>query len=482
MIKETVLKLLLRIIITLCLFPICALANITDGRFGSNQIFDVQYSINNGVLNASNFIAPFDSNFVTVNTQPGQYFQFIDNGNGDYGLGLYNSNNTLDRIIHASGTITALGDDVIFYLGSGFFGNVITPSAGYSNGDSITANVIENPDNNTLQNYTWASLVPLAAGQVAGVLALPSSQDTQLSMMRNAIALKQAFNLQSAKIAQGLTFDCTQFNQNNSCVSFIGTRTDSHGFDANVGALILAYQPTQQFRFGGYIDQSMGSSSAGGLTLKRGNPGYGLFGVWSENNDGTGFQLRVAMNRDKIDIETQRDAIGSSESGLGQSDIQSKGILLELSQGFSLSGDWNARPYVGFRKTTNTRDSYTEYATASVTAPLSYQRLTQNTETLITGLTLGHVFSANTFLSLTAGVEHDMHNSIDRYQATNQDIGIVDSIDLDSNKRKTRPMASIAVNHLIDNIQRIGVVFLHRREAFESATTNSVFVQYALGF
>ncbi len=46
--------------------------------------------------------------FVTVNTQPGQYFQFIDNGNGDYGLGLYNSNNTLDRVIHATGSITAL--------------------------------------------------------------------------------------------------------------------------------------------------------------------------------------------------------------------------------------------------------------------------------------------------------------------------------------------------------------------------------------
>jgi hypothetical protein len=478
------LKLLLRIITTLCLLPLCALANITDGQFGSNQIFDVQYSINNGVLNASNFIAPYDSNFVTVNTQPGQYFQFIDNGNGDYGLGLYNSNNTLDRVIHASGTITALGDDVIFYLGSGFFGTVITPSEGYSNGDSITANVIENPDNNTLQNYTWASLVPLAAGQVAGlnIQSVPSVQDTSLSMMRNAIALKQAFNLQSAKIAQGLTFDCTLFNQNNSCVSFMGTRADSHGFDANVGALILAYQPTSQFRFGGYIDQSMGSSSAGGLTIKRGNPGYGVFGVWSQNADGIGFQVRVAMNADKVDIETQRAAIGSAESGLGQSDIQSKGILFEVSQGFAVSTDWIARPYVGYRKTSNTRDSYTEYVSASVTAPLSYKRLTQNTETLTTGLTLGHMFSTNTVLSLTAGVEHDMHNSIDRYQVTNDDIGIVDSIDLDTNKRKTRPMASIAVNHLIDNIQRIGVMFLHRREAFESATTNSVFVQYALGF
>lgn len=460
----------------------CALANITDGRFGSNQIFDVQYSINNGVLNASNFIAPFDSNFVTVNTQPGQYFQFIDNGNGDYGLGLYNSNNTLDRVIHNTGTITALGNDVIFYVGSGFFGNVITPSAGYSNGDSITANVVENPDNNTLQNYTWASLVPLAAGQVAAAQALASSQDTRFSMMRNAIALKQAFNLQSAKIAQGLNFDCTQFDQNNACVSFVGTKADSHGFDANVGALILAYQPSEQLRIGGYIDQSFGSSSAGGLTMKRGNAGYGVFGVWSENSQGTGLQLRMAMNVDKIDIETKRDVIGSAESGFGQSDIRSQGFLFELSQGFSLSTDWIARPYVGYRKTTNTRDRYTEQATTNVSAPLTYKRIQQNTETLMTGLTLNHVFSAGTFISLTAGVEHDFHHSIDRYQAINQDIGSIDDIDLDANKRLTRPIASLSVNHLIDNIQRVGLMFLHRREAFESATTNSVFVQYSVGF
>jgi len=460
----------------------CALANITDGRFGSNQIFDVQYSINNGVLNASNFIAPYDSNFVTVNTQPGQYFQFIDNGNGDYGLGLYNSNNTLDRVIHATGTITALGNDVIFYLGSGFFGNVITPSAGYSNGDSITANVVENPDNNTLQNYTWASLVPLAAGQVAAAQSTPSGQDTWYSMMNNAIALKQAFNLQSAKIAQGLNFDCTVFDQQNTCVSFIGTRADGQGFDANVGALILAYQPTQQIRFGGYVDQSFGSSSTGGLTMKRGNPGYGAFGIWSESNDGTGFQLRFAMNTDKIDVETRRDALGSSEPGFGKSDIRSHGFLLEVSQGLALSADWIARPYVGLRKTTNIRDGYTEEASTSVSSPLSYQRVKQNTETLITGLTFGHRFSANTSISLTGGVEHDLHHRIDDYQATNQAIGTVNTINLDTNKRLTRPMASFSVTHMIDKIQRIGVMFLHRREAFESATTSSAFVQYSLGF
>jgi hypothetical protein len=79
-------------------------------------------------------------------------------------------------------------------------------------------------------------------------------------------------------------------------------------------------------------------------------------------------------------------------------------------------------------------------------------------------------------------VEHDLHHRIDDYQATNQAIGTVNTINLDTNKRLTRPMASFSVTHMIDKIQRIGVMFLHRREAFESATTSSAFVQYSLGF
>lgn len=77
--------------------------------------------------------------------------------------------------------------------------------------------------------------------------------------------------------------------------------------------------------------------------------------------------------------------------------------------------------------------------------------------------------------------ENDFHQIIDRYQAVNQTIGLIDSINLDSNKRLSHPVASLSVNQFFDKIQRIGAMLLHRKEAFKSATTNSVFVQYYLG-
>ena len=154
----------------LTLFATISHADITDGQFGINQIFDVQYSWNGSTLNASNFIAPYDKDFNTVTTTSGQYFQFFASTTnpGTYGMKLMNANGTFNRVIHDYGTITAIGNDAIFYLGTGWLGNVITTSAGYSYGQSDTfTNMDTSVSSSDLTSYTYASTTPLAAGQTA---------------------------------------------------------------------------------------------------------------------------------------------------------------------------------------------------------------------------------------------------------------------------------------------------------------------------
>lgn len=158
--------------IFLILLLLCsnAFAAITDGKFGINQIFDVQYWWNGTTLNASNFIAPYNKNFQTVTVTTGQYFQFFASTTnpGTYGLKLMNSNGTQHSIVHDTGDITALGNGAIFYIGSGFFGNVITTAAGYNYGASAQfTNMDTSVTSSDLNNYTFASTTPLAAGQTA---------------------------------------------------------------------------------------------------------------------------------------------------------------------------------------------------------------------------------------------------------------------------------------------------------------------------
>jgi hypothetical protein len=158
--------------IFLMLLLLCsnAFAAITDGKFGINQIFDVQYWWNGNTLNASNFIAPYNKNFQTVTATTGQYFQFFNSTTnpGKYGLKLMNSNGTQAAIVHDYGDITALGNGAIFYIGSGFFGNVISTATGYNYGASAQfTNMNTSPTSSDFNSYTFASSTPLSAGQTA---------------------------------------------------------------------------------------------------------------------------------------------------------------------------------------------------------------------------------------------------------------------------------------------------------------------------
>ena len=147
-----------------------AKADIIDGQFSVNQIFDVQYYWSGNTLNASSFVAPYDSTFNQPTVTAGQYFQFFASTTnpGTYGLGLYNADGTLAQVVHNTGTLSAIGPDALFYLGSGFFGTVITTSAGYAYGSSASfTNMDTSVSAGDASSYTWASTTPLAAGQTA---------------------------------------------------------------------------------------------------------------------------------------------------------------------------------------------------------------------------------------------------------------------------------------------------------------------------
>ena len=166
-------KLFNRVAVTLaCLFGMATTANaaLEDGHFSTNQIFDVQYSWSGTTLNASNFIAPYDMNFSHPTVNAGDYFAFFPSTTnpGTYGMGLYNSSGTLIQTVHDTGTLQAIGPDAIFYVGSGFFGTVITTSAGYAYGDSGSfTSMNTSVSASDASSYTWASTTPLAAGETA---------------------------------------------------------------------------------------------------------------------------------------------------------------------------------------------------------------------------------------------------------------------------------------------------------------------------
>ena len=174
-------KNLIRILTTFFVltFSSAAWADITTGKFSTAQMFDVQWSISNGILNTSGYTHIFKTSggssqltatdYSNINNA-GQYFAFFDSTTnpGTYGMALYNSDGTLSQVIHDTGSFRTLADGAIFYLGNGFFGTLITTAQGYNIGDSATFTVeIDNPTDQQMSTWVPDSTTPLAAGQTA---------------------------------------------------------------------------------------------------------------------------------------------------------------------------------------------------------------------------------------------------------------------------------------------------------------------------
>ena len=173
--------------IILALLFVCsnAFAGITDLKLSTAQIFDVQWYISGGTLNASGFnyiYASIDYSTQTASAarwtaaqtadanSNGRYIGFFNSTTnpGTYGMAVFNSDGTRYKTINNTGSFAALANGAIFYNGNGMWGTLITTGQGYTNGQSGSWAVTqENPNNSQLQAYTPPSSAPLAAGQTA---------------------------------------------------------------------------------------------------------------------------------------------------------------------------------------------------------------------------------------------------------------------------------------------------------------------------
>lgn len=310
----------------------------------------------------------------------------------------------------------------------------------------------------------------------------PSAEDTLASMQPNASAMKNAFNSQYATLAYGLNHDCTVYDSNGVCVSVFGRNTslNDSSYDNNAAGLVLGYKPHAQFRIGTYIDQSLNSNTTGGVKVERSNPDVGVFGVWNMNVDGSGLELRAAANYGKRDVDVTRTVAGTAEAGSGKSDLNAYGALLEASYAYAMNDSWTAKPYAGVRYLTIKRDSYTEASSDTVQNPLSYSGLKQETTSAIAGVRFNGRLAPKVMASLNAGLEHDLHHSIDDYRATGVDgLG---SIDMNSQKDRTRPTAGMGIAYDVADKQRVAANVQYRKEVFMSESSTTGQITYTIGF
>jgi hypothetical protein len=321
-------------------------------------------------------------------------------------------------------------------------------------------------------------------GEVVGEMLIitgPSVYDTEASLANSARGLRGTFNLQSAVINAGLQYDCTTFDQRGICVSAGGRVTEANNPSTNSrGALLIAsYRANAHVRIGGYLDQNLSTQDPRGISLDDSSPMAGVFGVWSQRNDGTGYEVKVAAGFSDKDLTVTRAVINTSEAGKGSTSFTAAALSATVSYGQQLgNGRWIAAPYLGLRYNKIKRNGYSE--DSEIDKPLTYADLSQETTTALAGLRFNGKFGDKINLMASAGIENDIAHNTGDYAAAG--VAGLTPIAFNQNIRHVRPVASAGASYAIDKRQTVGMNLNYRQEAFNSTNSVSGMVTYQVGF
>jgi hypothetical protein len=341
-----------------------------------------------------------------------------------------------------------------------------------------------------------------AAGPVAGTpanayfayisgyipVAGPSLANTQASVANTAQALQGTYTLQNAVLANSFAYDCNVFGENDICVSAGGRNTAvsaANGLNNSSALLIAAYRALPSVRVGAYADQNLSVNNAGaGINLGNNTPLLGLFAAWNEKQDGTGTEVKASLAYGQKNTTMTRGVVGSgataSEAGSGSSQLNSQGAQITAKYGFGIADQVIVSPYVGIRYTQNNMGGYTEGASSTVTAPLTYSALNTNATTALAGVGASYKGIPQTNLFASAGVETDTNTTNGSYSATG--VTGLTPVNFNSNPVRTRPTATLGATYDIEKNQRLGVTGIYRQESYQATATTTVMATYTVGF
>jgi hypothetical protein len=402
-----------------------------------------------------------------------------------YRGGLPNNYNIIIRSPSDYGQFSATGPlgSTTFSIYSGDVSGVTASTLAKGTYTSVLSGVTSSNLNNTSGTYNgllWS--LRNSSGTVWDLVVTASPSDTQQSLVNTASVLQGTYTLQNTVMVNGFAYDCPMFDKHGVCVSMGGRNTtvQAQGINNTSGLLIASYRlNSNNSRIGAWVDQNLSVSSPSAMKLGNSTPMIGLFGVWSQRPDGVGAEVKVSAAYGQKDTTITRQVVGTSDPGSGGSQLISQGAQITAKYGFAVVPEVLVSPYVGMRYTQNNMGGYTEGASSSVTAPLTYSALNTNATTALAGVGASYRFIPKATAFASAGVETDTNTSNGTYSATG--ISGLTPVNFNPNPVKTRPTATLGAYYDIVKNQRIGITGIYRQEPYQAISTTTVLATYTIG-
>jgi hypothetical protein len=322
---------------------------------------------------------------------------------------------------------------------------------------------------------------PILIGNYLLFFAGPLAADTQASLQLTGQRLRSVFDtaINSTNFANMNTYDCDVFGENGWCVSggVRYTNVNSPDSETTSAVLVAGYRISPQFRIGGFLDQGLNHDMPAGINMHNKIPLLGMFGVWNQNADELGWQVKLANAYQVKDVDITREVVGTSEAGTGSADLTTESYVGVASYTLMYGEQTLIRPYLALRYTKIEQEGYTE---TGVTTPLTFAPLTDRSTTALLGVKLEQALTPQTTLKASLGIEHDLDRDVDTYSATG--VSGLTSESFSNNLDKTRPVAALGVDYAVSRTQVVTADLFYQQQPFESTGSTTFYLNYTVGF
>jgi len=302
----------------------------------------------------------------------------------------------------------------------------------------------------------------------------------QSSIQETANNMRGAFNsiTGSMNFANMTTYDCDLFGGNGGCVSVGGRYTGTDNPDTSASAIVAkaGYKFNEHFRYGAFVDQTFNSKSHH-VDMDMNTPMVGLMGVWNQNPDQLGMQMKLANTYQKTDATITRNAPISGDDYKGDTNINAQSYVAELSwRHLNNQKDTLLQPFVATRYAIIDQDGYNDDI-------VTYGSIEQKTLTALGGVKAKHQLNPKMTLTGSIGVEHDLNEDTDDLSVSVSGVSGLTAASMTSGGQdKTRLLGSVGAQYYLTKDQRIEAKFMYEQLRYNDANYKTAYVNYTIGF
>ena len=309
--------------------------------------------------------------------------------------------------------------------------------------------------------------------------------NTLTAVQQLASGMSSVYNQQAAAYQAALSYDCQVYDQNNLCVSVGGRYTyagPSPSANQQAGLVILGYKPVPTFRLGAFADQSVNNTTPTGITQSKSSPMWGLFAKWHMNKDETGLGVQASAVTSASKLTTTRTQLEDTEAGTGSTQFNGQGYQLTTNYHQPVTNNTSLVPYLGLRYTRINAGAYTENTSATVTSPLSYNAMAQNTFSAIGGIGVRSHLAEKLIGTASVGIQQNLNYSMGNYAGTSSISGLETfSVQMPGNVN-SMATATAGMFYDINKRERVGVNVLWQQQPFIATNTTTALASYTIGF